>query len=90
MCPGSKVCSLSFDVTVTSDSILINDMWLISVSVDILDINDHQPTFRPDKFTVYVQEKNLIGMSKPLPTATDEDAGRNGVLRYQLHEPQGP
>ena len=58
---------------------------VISVSVNVTDINDNVPTFPVDKITLTVQESNTPGVTYPLPAATDKDTLRNSIVGYTLH-----
>ncbi|XP_022656681.1 uncharacterized protein LOC111248476 isoform X2 [Varroa destructor] len=54
----------------------------IEVVVEIIDINDHFPLFGQDSYTAYVKEDALPGTQVITVTATDEDSGLHGKVRY--------
>ncbi|NP_001191667.1 cadherin-related protein [Aplysia californica] len=88
VCEGMDECIISFDVTVTSD---VTDFFrLVVVNINITDINDNMPTFKPSEITLDIPENNAVGLTKPLPTAMDRDTGQNSVQHYTLLEPSGP
>ncbi|XP_078737222.1 protocadherin-9-like isoform X2 [Lampetra fluviatilis] len=57
---------------------------LVKVRIYLEDINDNSPMFSAPVLNVTVPENSPLGARFPLPTATDADAGRNGVQRYSL------
>lgn len=56
----------------------------ITVKVDIVDVNDNSPRWSQDPITLTVSENTEIGANVHNFTATDDDAGSNGDLRYSL------
>ena len=61
--------------------------------LEVTDINDNRPTFSGDYnvgdhnnvfFEHSLPESAQIGSSFTIPTATDQDSGRRGRLRYEL------
>lgn len=58
-------------------------------SIEIVDINDNAPIFDSLSYNASVTEGVAIGTSVTTVTATDPDAGLNGVVRYSLAEADG-
>ena len=56
----------------------------ISVRVDVLDVNDCQPTFVQPEYRVNINENIPQGSSVSSVRATDCDEGDNAVLRYSI------
>ena len=57
---------------------------IIKIVVEILDVNDNSPIFRPDFKNYDVSESVLPGLGLPVQTATDLDSAHFSVERYQL------
>jgi len=57
---------------------------LVTVSVELVDVNDHTPVFPARRHRLNVSEAAPVGTSFSLPTADDPDAGVNGRVEYQL------
>ena len=53
-----------------------------SITVTVLDVNDHTPQFSSDRYTLSISEETLRNMRFPLLRATDRDSGENGRLTY--------
>ena len=54
---------------------------IISVHVDVTDVNDNPPTFSQPVFHIHVPENAPLGAVYPLPTAFDRDTGTNNTVR---------
>ncbi len=57
-----------------------------SISVTVLDENDHSPMFSQQLYTANVPENNNIGIFILDVYATDEDVGANGQIRYSIED----
>lgn len=57
---------------------------LISITIEVEDINDEAPTFLEDPILVTVPEDVAIGTPVWNFTAQDKDAGLNGQIRYSI------
>ena len=61
---------------------------MIKINVEILDVNDHSPSFGDDwstlGLTLNISEAVLPGSAFSLPVAVDEDSGTFGVEGYRL------
>ena len=55
-----------------------------SVEIDILDRNDNQPVFKSPSAQVTIDANWSVNKQIYVASATDEDAGLNGLVRYQL------
>ena len=55
-----------------------------SVNIDVLDRNDNPPVFSPSSAEVTIDASWPVGKGIYLVSATDKDAGLNGVVHYQL------
>jgi hypothetical protein len=56
----------------------------VDVIVDVLDINDCQPTFVEQEYRVNINENLPQGSSVASVRATDCDLGDNAVVRYSI------
>ncbi|KAF4524618.1 hypothetical protein B566_EDAN013869 [Ephemera danica] len=57
---------------------------LISISIEVEDVNDEKPTFSQDPIMVNVKEDAVIGTSIWNFTAEDKDTGLNGQIKYSI------
>lgn len=55
-----------------------------TVNINVLDVNDNNPEFYPQKYFVSVQEDSKINTSILKVTATDLDEGENAIVTYKL------
>ncbi|XP_028670321.2 protocadherin gamma-A8-like [Erpetoichthys calabaricus] len=78
ICGTATPCSLNFQI------VLENPMEFHRVSVDIIDINDNDPTFQSESFQLEIIESSLPGVLFSLPSATDKDVGINSLKSYTL------
>ena len=77
---------ITFNVYVTS-RLSADDITAIQVTVQIEDINDNAPQFRPRTVRKSVQENSALGLRVSLPKAVDPDKGNNSVQYYRLVNP---
>ena len=54
----------------------------VTVSVEIVDINDYTPTFDPDTITLTISEGSPLKSSRSLDLAVDLDSPQHGVKRF--------
>ncbi|XP_067374402.1 protocadherin gamma-A5-like isoform X30 [Channa argus] len=78
LCGEVTPCSFSFEI------ILENPIELHRVTVEILDVNDHAPTFRNNVINLEISESATIGSRFDLESAYDPDAGIHGLHNYVL------
>jgi len=57
----------------------------LSVSLSVTDVNDHPPRFSPPAVVVNVSETAALGKTIALPGASDDDAGENARLSFEVH-----
>ena len=75
------------DVNVAVSSRASSRYSALSVVVSVTDINDHPPRFSPTSaLTVNVSETAPPGKTVALPSASDDDAGENARLSYEVHQ----
>ena len=86
VCADVSPCRQSVVVIVEPSSI---HLLVVTVIVDIVDINDNVPQFTSPHFTLDINEATAVGAKIALPTATDRDGPPNGVKSYRLASPDG-
>ncbi|KAM7418177.1 hypothetical protein PAMA_017701 [Pampus argenteus] len=61
------------------------------VEIEVLDVNEnlHRPVFSEFVYDAGVMEDAAVGTSVVTLTASDKDLGRDGVVRYHIHEGSG-
>lgn len=61
------------------------------VEIQVLDVNEnlHRPLFSKFVYETGVMEDAAVGTSVTTLTASDKDLGRDGLLRYYIHEGSG-
>uniref|UniRef100_UPI00358ECC5B protocadherin-17-like isoform X2 n=1 Tax=Myxine glutinosa TaxID=7769 RepID=UPI00358ECC5B len=75
-CENTGPCVLRLDL-------LLGERFL-EVQVQVIDVNDHPPTFPSAVMTLNISESVRVGARFPLIAAHDPDAGTNGIRRYSL------
>ncbi|XP_036404252.1 protocadherin alpha-8-like [Megalops cyprinoides] len=78
LCPNLAKCSLNIE------AILNHPMQRHRIEIDILDINDNEPSFFEKSHVLNVTEYAFSGERFPLPIANDPDVGINSVKSYKL------
>ncbi|XP_036439573.1 protocadherin-18a isoform X2 [Colossoma macropomum] len=73
-------CTLEFDVL----TLPTEHLQLFHVVVELVDVNDHAPRFARPMVPVEISESAAVGTRVPLDSATDPDAGDNGLQSYSL------
>ncbi|KAL8580713.1 hypothetical protein ACOMHN_038189 [Nucella lapillus] len=88
LCGVAAVCTVRGDVAVQSSSPESAFFRKFSVTVYILDANDHMPIFSQTSYVVGISESESLGRTFRLPSATDGDVKEhNRVQRYALEPP---
>uniref|UniRef100_A0A8C4H6B6 FAT atypical cadherin 2 n=1 Tax=Dicentrarchus labrax TaxID=13489 RepID=A0A8C4H6B6_DICLA len=61
------------------------------VEIQVMDVNEnlHRPVFSEFVYEAGVMEDAAVGTSVVMLTASDKDLGRDGVVRYHIHEGSG-
>uniref|UniRef100_A0AAY5EBJ3 Cadherin domain-containing protein n=1 Tax=Electrophorus electricus TaxID=8005 RepID=A0AAY5EBJ3_ELEEL len=78
LCAEITPCSFTFEI------ILDNPMELHHITVEILDVNDHAPTFLKDEMNLEISESATTGARFLLGSADDPDVGVNALQKYIL------
>lgn len=80
LCRGSDLCELAFSVLYRKSG-AVN---CLRVRVEVMDQNDHNPSFPNEVQEVDISETAGLRMRIPLERAVDPDAGPNGLQTYLL------
>ncbi|XP_034038170.1 protocadherin-12 isoform X2 [Thalassophryne amazonica] len=80
LCRGSNLCELAFSVLYRKNG-AVN---CLRVHVEVMDLNDHSPTFPSALQELEVSETVGLQMRIPLDRAVDPDAGPNSLQTYSL------
>ncbi|XP_067374279.1 protocadherin alpha-8-like isoform X22 [Channa argus] len=78
LCQGSGPCLMELKILVE------NPLEIHYVVVEIIDVNDHSPSFPEKQQTFEIAEHTLPGRRFQLHTARDPDAGINSIRTYTL------
>ncbi|XP_031427727.1 protocadherin beta-16-like isoform X16 [Clupea harengus] len=78
LCKQISPCSFNFEM------ILENPIQLYEVTIEILDVNDHSPTFPREEISIEMSESALPGARFLLDRAYDPDVGVNTIQGYTL------
>nr|KAG5694449.1 hypothetical protein BaRGS_008688 [Batillaria attramentaria] len=83
VCKFEESCVISFDVTVTSTTTPFFE--ILTVRVDVVDINDNAPRFPNDEVTLFIPEDANVKSEYKINGAIDADKGPgNSVERYDM------
>ncbi|XP_028838508.1 protocadherin beta-16-like isoform X48 [Denticeps clupeoides] len=78
LCKQTSPCSFTFEL------ILENPIQLYDVTVEIVDVNDHPPSFPRGEIEIEISESALPGARFLLISAYDPDVGLNTIQSYSL------
>ncbi|XP_070769940.1 protocadherin alpha-8-like [Enoplosus armatus] len=79
-----EVCVQSSLCLINLKTVLENPLEVHYVGVEVLDVNDHSPSFQDEEKTLEVYESVLPGVRIPLQPARDPDGGPFSVQHYKL------
>ncbi|XP_040904373.1 protocadherin-12 isoform X2 [Toxotes jaculatrix] len=80
LCRGSDLCEVAFSVLYRKSG-AVN---CLRVRVEVMDLNDHSPSFPSPLQEVEISETASLRMRIPLDRAVDPDAGPNSLQTYSL------
>ncbi|XP_034453486.1 protocadherin alpha-6-like isoform X18 [Hippoglossus hippoglossus] len=81
-----EVCAQSSTCLINLKTVLENPLEVHYVGVEVLDINDHSPSFPDEDKTLEIPESVLPGVRIPLQPARDPDGGAFSVQQYRLSQ----
>ncbi|KAG8439012.1 hypothetical protein GDO86_005271 [Hymenochirus boettgeri] len=81
LCGSISTCILPVEISAE------NPFEVISLEIEILDINDNSPTFSNANHTISITELHANpGVRFPLEMAKDPDVGINGIKQYKINK----
>uniref|UniRef100_A0A665UM32 Protocadherin 2 alpha a 15 n=1 Tax=Echeneis naucrates TaxID=173247 RepID=A0A665UM32_ECHNA len=81
-----EVCKESTVCLINLKTVLENPLEVHYVAVEIMDLNDHSPTFPEKTKRLEISESALPGAKYQLQNAQDPDAGTNSVQQYKISQ----
>ena len=81
----SAPCRVRLDVAVHP----VQYFRIVKVAVDVEDVNDNAPVFRPSAIVREISEAASAGSGFVIPTARDADTAKFGVTEYLLTDVDG-
>nr|XP_032606785.2 protocadherin gamma-A5-like [Taeniopygia guttata] len=79
-----QICRLVEKCVLRCELIVEGEMKFYEIEVEIMDINDNEPTFKKKELEQRISEMTAPGSRFPLPDAHDSDSGRNSLQSYEL------
>ncbi|XP_044060696.1 protocadherin alpha-4-like [Siniperca chuatsi] len=79
-----EVCERSSTCLLNLKTVLENPLEVHYIGVEVLDVNDHSPSFPETEKTLEISESVLSGTSFQLQAARDPDSGHFSVQQYKL------
>ncbi|XP_059201689.1 protocadherin alpha-3-like [Centropristis striata] len=79
-----EVCAQSSTCLLNLKTVLENPLEVHYVGVEVLDINDHSPTFPEEEKRLEISESVLPGARFQLKPSRDSDSGHFSVQQYKL------
>ncbi|XP_055782650.1 protocadherin alpha-7-like isoform X2 [Salvelinus fontinalis] len=79
-----EVCERSSVCLINLKTVLENPLEIHYVAVEVLDVNDHSPSFPETEKRLEISESALPGARFQLPAARDWDGGQFSVQQYKL------
>ncbi|XP_053734367.1 protocadherin alpha-8-like isoform X18 [Synchiropus splendidus] len=81
-----EVCERTATCVIKIKTVVENPLEVHYVNVEILDVNDHAPTFQDNETRLEISESALPGARFQLQRARDPDSGSNSVQTYKLSQ----
>ncbi|XP_034453497.1 protocadherin gamma-A11-like [Hippoglossus hippoglossus] len=81
-----EICQRTSTCLINLKSVLENPLEIHYVAVEVLDVNDHSPSFPENNKRLEISESTLPGTRFQLHAALDPDGGMNSVQQYKLSQ----
>nr|XP_054595056.1 protocadherin alpha-3-like [Nothobranchius furzeri] len=81
-----KVCAQGGACSINLKTVLENPLEVHYVRVEVMDVNDHSPSFQENETTLEISESVLPGARFQLRAAGDPDSGHLSVQQYKLSQ----
>ncbi|XP_071313479.1 protocadherin alpha-8-like [Trachinotus anak] len=79
-----KVCHRSSVCLINLKTVLENPLEIHYVTIEVVDVNDHSPSFSGKQSHIEISESALPGLRLQLQAAYDPDVGQLSVQEYKL------
>ncbi|XP_029918434.1 LOW QUALITY PROTEIN: protocadherin alpha-3-like [Myripristis murdjan] len=79
VCERSRVCLINLK------TVLENPLEIHYVAVEVVDVNDHSPTFSENQTNLEISESAVRGARIQLQAARDADSGQFSIQQYKLN-----
>ncbi|XP_063045456.1 protocadherin gamma-A11-like [Engraulis encrasicolus] len=79
-----EICEQTSSCLITLKTVLENPLEVHHVTVEVIDINDHAPSFSSNETRLEIPESALAGARYQLQAAHDPDGSTNSVQMYKL------
>ncbi|XP_034738774.1 protocadherin alpha-3-like isoform X3 [Etheostoma cragini] len=79
-----EICQRTIVCLINLKSVLEDPLEIHYVAVEVLDVNDHSPSFPENNKRLEISESTLPGTRFQLHAAVDPDGGVNSVQQYRL------
>ncbi|KAF0039354.1 hypothetical protein F2P81_007589 [Scophthalmus maximus] len=81
-----EICQRTTVCLINLKSVLENPLEIHYVAVEVLDVNDHSPSFPENNKRLEISESTSPGTRFQLHAALDPDGGVNSVQQYKLNQ----
>uniref|UniRef100_A0A3B5KYT3 Protocadherin 2 alpha a 15 n=1 Tax=Xiphophorus couchianus TaxID=32473 RepID=A0A3B5KYT3_9TELE len=81
-----EVCDQTASCIINIKTVLENPLEVHYVTIEVLDVNDHSPTFPKNETHLEISESALSGARFQLQDARDPDSGLFSVQQYKLSQ----
>ncbi|KAM4554709.1 protocadherin alpha-8-like [Odontesthes bonariensis] len=81
-----EICERSNTCIINLKTVLENPLEIHYVVIEVLDLNDHSPTFSENETHLEISESALSGARFQLQAARDPDSGMLSVQQYKLSQ----
>ncbi|XP_029968594.1 protocadherin alpha-8-like [Salarias fasciatus] len=81
-----EVCAQTSACVINLKTVLENPLEVHYVGIEVLDINDHSPSFPEEEKRLEISESVLPGARFQLKPSRDEDSGHFSVQQYKLSQ----
>ncbi|XP_008292267.1 protocadherin alpha-5-like [Stegastes partitus] len=81
-----ELCAKAAKCTVSVEAVINAPLKLYRLEINILDVNDNDPSFSSNSQNIEIAESTLPGTKFLVLSAYDADVGKNGISTYKLNQ----